>query len=129
METLTELFTTSKLNENKQKALHPSDTTKHFLSSHGWQVEMCILTLTFILWVCKSEKHGWWETATLTFSTSDHFRDCACERDISMWVVNAKVSALSFGCKHSTECLYADVFFILYFSGGHLLHTDLMFCF
>lgn len=47
-----------------------------------------------------------------------------CERDVFMWVVNAKVSALSFGCKQSAECLYADVFFMLYFSGVGLLHID-----
>lgn len=49
---------------------------------------------------------------------------CMCERDVFMWVVNAKVSALSFGCKQSAECLYADVFFMLYFSGVGLLHID-----
>lgn len=129
METITELFTTSKLNENQQKPLHPSDSTNHFSSSHGWQVAMCTLTFSFILCVYAEQDRKRLGSGRLLHSLSlrltiRHFRDCACERDTFMWVVNAKVSALSFGCKQNTECLYADVFFILYFSGVHLLHTD-----
>lgn len=127
METITELFTTSKLSENEQ---HPSPPFPcHQFLIITW-VEMCALTFTFILCVyAGQERKRLWETATLGIGSYFLYivgisEICMCERDVFMWVVNAKVSALSFGCKQSAECLYADVFFMLYFSGVGLLHID-----